>query len=210
MGVEDLRSGKVDFAASCRSRSAGDPQDVTFVQVAWDALAFIVHKSNPLENVTLDQVRSIYAGTVTNWKQLKGGDAPIKIFISRTRKGLSGVEASTKQLVLNGKEPVETANTVFVASSGIVEQMVEENPAGFAATGITSARKRDVKILKVNGVAPTNSAIIHKRYPLKRPLFLLLPKHPKLEVQKFVYFALSKEGQQFIRSLNVVSVLDIQ
>ena len=67
-----------------------------------------------------------------------------------------------------------------------------------------------MKILKVNGVAPTNNAIIQNRYPLKRPLFLLLPKHPKREVQKFVYFALSKEGQQFIRSLNVVSVLDIQ
>jgi phosphate transport system substrate-binding protein len=210
VGVEDLRNGKVDFAASCRPKSAGDPEEVTFIQVAWDALAFIVHKSNPLENISLDEVRSIYAGKVTNWKQLKGREAPIKIFISRTKKGLSGVEASTKQLVLNGKEPAETPNTVFVASSGIVEQMVEENPEGFAATGVTSARKRDVKILKVNGVAPTNKAVIQGRYPLKRPLFILLPKHPKLEAQKFVYFALSKEGQQFIRSLNVVSVLDLK
>ncbi len=210
VGVEDLKSGKVDFAASCRPKAAGDPEDVTFVQVAWDALAFIVHKSNPLENISLDEVRAIYAGKVTNWKQLKGRDAPIKIFVSRTKKGLSGVEASTKHLVLKGKEPAETPNTLFVASSGIVEQMVEENPDGFAATGITSARKRNVKILTVNGVAPTNQAIIQNRYPLKRPLFLLLPKNPKREVQKFVYFALSKEGQQFIRSLNVVSVLDIK
>jgi phosphate transport system substrate-binding protein len=210
VGIEDLRSGKVDFAASCRSRDAGDPTDITYIQVAWDALAFIVHKSNPVENVTLDEVRSLYSGKVTNWKQLKGSDAPIKIFISRTKTGLSGVEASTKQLVLNGKEPTATANTVFVASTGIVEQMVEMNSEGFATTGITSARKRNVKILKVNGVAPTNKAIINNRYPLKRPLFILVPKHPKPEVTKFVDFTLSKAGQQFLKSLNVVSILDVQ
>jgi phosphate transport system substrate-binding protein len=211
VGIEDLRSGKVDFAASCRPRDAGDPADITYIQVAWDALAFIVHKSNPVENVTLDEVRSIYNGKTANWKQLKGGrEAPIRIFISRTKKGLSGVEASTKQLVLNGKEPVETANTVFVASSGIVEQMVEENAEGFATTGISSARKRNVKILKVNGIAPTNKAIINNQYPLKRPLFILVPKHPKPEVTKFVDFTLSKAGQRFIKSLNVISILDVK
>ena len=210
VGIEDLRSGKVDFAASCRPRDAGDPADITYIQVAWDALAFIVHKSNPLENVTLNEVRSIYAGTMTDWRQLKGREAPIKIFISRTKKGLSGVEASTKYLVLNGKEPVASANTVFVASSGLVEQMVEENPEGFATTGITSARKRNVKILKVNGIAHTNKAIINNQYPLKRPLFILMPKNPKPEVKKFVDFTLSKTGQRFIQSLNVVSILDVK
>jgi len=210
VGIEDLRSGKVDFAASCKPRDAGDPADITYIQVAWDALAFIVHKSNPVENVTLDEVRSIYAGKITDWRQLKGREAPIKIFISRTKKGLSGVEASIKYLVLNGKEPVESVNTVFVASSGLVEQMVEENPEGFATTGITSARKRNVKILKVSGIAPTNKAIIDNRYPLKRPLFLLMPKNPKPEVKKFVDFTLSKAGQRFIKSLNVISILDVK
>jgi len=210
VGIEDLRSGKVDFAASCRPRDAGDPADITYVQVAWDALAFIVHRSNPVENVTLDEVRSIYAGRITDWRQLKGSGAPIKIFISRTKKGLSGVEASTKHLVLNGKEPLESENAVFVASSGIVEQMVEENPEGFATTGITSARKRNVKILKVNGIAPTNKAIINNQYPLKRPLFILMPKDPKPEVKKFVDFTLSKTGQRFMKTLNVISILDVK
>ncbi len=209
VGIEDLRSGKVDLAAACRSRDAADPAEITFVQVAWDALAFIVNKSNPVRGITLAEVRAIYAGRITNWDQLKGSPAPIKIFFSRTKKGLSGVEASIKQLVLNGKEP-SAADTVFVASSGIVEQMVEVTPEGFATTGITSARKRNVKVLTVNGVAPTYKAIVQKRYPLKRPLFLLLPKDPRPEVKKFVDFALSKEGQQFIRSQNVVPVLDIK
>lgn len=210
VGIEDLRSGKVDFAASCRSKSAGDPEDVAFIQVAWDALVFIVHPSNPLTSLSLDDVRAIYAGGTTNWRQLKGPSSPIKVFISRARQGLSGVEASTNAMVLKGKKPVETPNTHFLASTAIVEQMVETTPEGFATTGYTSARKRKVKMLKVDGIAPTVGSIIQQRYPLKRPLFILLPKDPKPAAKKFVDFVLSKDGQQYLRSLNVVSLLDVR
>lgn len=208
VGIEDLRNGKVDFAATCRPKAAGDPEDVTFIQVAWDALVFIVHPSNPIENLSLNDVRAIYAGRITDWRQVQGRSGPIKVFISRAKQGLSGVEASTKSLVLDGQDPAETANTLFVASTGIVEQMVEETPGAFATTGFTSARKRIVKILKVNGVSPSIKTIIRSNYPLKRPLFILLPKKPKPEAKKFIDFVLSRDGQKFIRSLNVVSLLD--
>ncbi len=210
VGIEDLRSGKVDFAAACRQRSAGDPEDVTFVQVAWDALVFIVHPSNPMNAVSLNEVRSIYAGRVTDWGQLRGSKAPIKVFLSRAKRGLSGVEASTMALVLNNREPAEAPNILAMASTGIVEQMVEATPEGFATTGYTSARKRNVKMLSVNGVPPTTQNIIQGKYPMRRPLFLLLPKDPKPETRKFVDFVLSRDGQQFLRSLNVVSLQDVK
>jgi phosphate transport system substrate-binding protein len=210
VGIEDLRSGKVDFAAACRAKEAGDPEDVEFVQVAWDVLVFIVHKTNPVGNITLDAVRAIYSGNVTNWKQLKGIDAPIKTYISRPKKGLSGVEASTRKMVLNGKDPVTSPHIYSVASTGIVEQMVEDTPEGFATTGYTSARKRNVKMLKVGGVAPTHKNIIGLRYPMKRPLFILVPRSPKPEVKKFVDYVLGKEGQEFIRSQGVVPLMDLK
>lgn len=210
VGIEELHSGKVDFAAACRDREAGDPQDIEFIQVAWDALVFIVHKSNPLENIDIADVRAIYSGRLTNWKQLNGKQAPIKIFISRPRKGLSGVEASTKKLVLGGNDPVETPNTFFVASAGIVEQMIENTPEGFAATGFSSSKKRDVKILKVNGISPSYENIVSNKYSMKRPLFILMEKNPKPEVKQFIEFVLSKEGQHFIKSQGVVSLLDLK
>lgn len=210
VGIEELRSGKVDFAAACRPKDASDPGDITFVQVAWDALVFIIHKTNPVDSVTLDEVRAIYAGRIVDWKQLKGRAAPIRVIVSRTKKGLSGVEASLRDMVLRGGEPVETKNTISVASTGIVEQLVEETPEGFAATGILSARKRNVKILKVGGVAPTNKAVTGNHYPLKRPLYLIVPRAPKPEVKRFVAFALSSEGQRFLRSRNVLSLTDLK
>jgi phosphate transport system substrate-binding protein len=207
VGIEDLRNRNVDFAASCRGREAGDPEGVQFIQVAWDALVFIVHESNPLDNISLNDVRSIYEGKITNWRQLGGRDARIELFVSRPRKGLSGVEKSIRDLILHGKA-VRSPNARLVPSSGIVEQLVEKTPDGFATTGFTSARKRKVKVLKVDGVYPTAKTIVRGQYGLKRPLFLLIPADPKPEVMKFVSFALSEEGQRFISSQGAVAFQD--
>lgn len=209
VGIEDLRSGNADFAASCRGRKPGDPENIQFIQVAWDALVFIVHESNPVSNISLDEVRSIYEGRITNWRQLGGRDGPIVLFVSRPRKSLSGVGTSIRNLIFHGKR-VTYPNARLVPSSGIVEQLVEKTPEGFAATGFSSAQKRKVKMLKVNGVFPAGKTIIDGTYRLRRPLFLLVPPVPKPEVMKFVSFALSEEGQRFISSQGVVSFLDVK
>ncbi len=203
-GIEDLRSGKVDFAASCRGRMATDPEGLNFIQVAWDALVFIVHPSNPLNGVSVRDIRAIYFGGVTNWRQLGESDRPIKVLISKPQNGLSGVEASLRYLVLDGREPVQTPTTLALASTGIVEQLVEKTPESFASTGYSSARKRRVKMLRVNGSFPTRSAIASGRYPFRRPLFLVVPGNPGAETKKFIDFVLSYEGQRFISTLGVV------
>lgn len=210
VGIDDLRSGTADFAASCRAREPSDPADIRFVQVAWDALVPIVHPSNPVDSITLKEIQDIYGLRIGNWSQLTGKNAPLKVFISRAKKGLSGVEASMLTLMLNGKHPVRGPGVLMLASTAIVEQMVEETPDGFAITGFSSAQRRSVKILKVNGVPPTIRNIIRGTYPYRRPLFILHHKNPKPEVKQFIEYILSAEGQRFIRSRNVVSLQDIK
>jgi phosphate transport system substrate-binding protein len=207
VGIEDLRRGKVDFAAACRARESGAPENIQFVQVAWDVLVFIVHKSNPVDDISLEQVREIYSGRLENWGQLKGPDMPIRTFLARPKKGLSGVEDSISRMVLNGKKPAKSGSIVDVASTGIVEQLVEDTPTGFATSGYASARKRNVKMLRLDGIAPTFKNIEENRYPLKRPLFILTVKNPGPDVKKFLDFVTSKEGQQFIRSEGIVPAI---
>jgi phosphate transport system substrate-binding protein len=207
-GLENLKGGKVDFAATCRNRIEGDPEDVEFIQAAWDALVFIVHKSNPVKNISINDVKGIYAGRITNWKQLGGNNAAIKVFIARTTRSLQGIEASLRDMVLDGKSPVEGPNIKLVPTGGMVEQTVEKTPDGFAVSGFTSARKRSVKMLKVGGISPTKENIIKNKYKLRRPLFLVVPKNPEPKVKKFLDFALSREGQQFISFSGVVSLRD--
>lgn len=210
LGLEDLRSGKTDFAASCRGREMGDPDDVEFIPVAWDALVFIVHPSNPLASISLGEAQGIYEGLIRDWGQLRGPAGPIDLLVSRPQQGLSGVESSTKSLVLAGKAPVVTPGTTTLASTGIVEQIVEKSPAAFAITGFSSARKRQVKMLALNGVAPTKENIIAKKYPFLRPLYLVVPRSAKPGVREFVGFALGRKGQELISSYGIVALRDIK
>lgn len=207
-GLTDLKEGRMDFAASCKSKSADDPEDFEYITASWDALVFIVHKSNPIASVTPQQVRDIYDGKIDNWKQLGGPDLNL---ISILSKGRGGVEDSLRTMILNGQRPLQQKNSTMQASSpAIWEQLVEEMREGFASTGFGSARKRNVKMLKVNGVAPTRENIISGKYPYRRPLFLVIRKNAKPEARKFVDFVLSKKGQKLISSYGMPSLADIK
>lgn len=209
-GLENLKQGTADLAATCRGPIGDEGANKDFIQVAWDAIVFVVHKTNPLDNITLENAKDIFMGRITNFKQIGGKKEEIKVFIGRTVRSLQGIEASLRQMLLNGKEPVEGPNVKLFPTGGMVEQMIEKTPDGFAASGFTSARKRDLKMLKVNGVSPTRDNIKSKKYPLQRPLFLAVPKNPPDMVKRFVDFALGPEGQKFISSIGAMPVSDIR
>jgi len=209
-GLTDLGEGRMDFAASCKSKSADDPEDFEYITASWDALVFIVHKSNPIDSITPQQVRDIYGGKINNWKQLGGPDLNLISIISSAKK-MGGVGESLSKLILNGGVVTTQKNSSLQASStAIWEQIVEEMREGFASTGFGSARKRNVKMLKVNGVAPTKENIISGKYPYRRPLFIVIKKDAKPETRKFVDFVLSKKGQKLISSYGMPSLADVK
>ncbi|HEY5999028.1 MAG TPA: substrate-binding domain-containing protein [bacterium] len=204
IGLEDLASGRADLAASCRGRIAADPLDVEFIQVAWDALVFLVHPSNPIDSISFADAAGVFGGTLRDWRRLGGPAGPIQVFLQRPTTGLSGVESSIRALVLKGAPPSRGSSVAELASTGIVEQLIEKTPAGFGASGYSSARRRAVKMLALDGVRPTRTAIIDRSYPLRRPLYLIVKTPPRAEVKAFVNFALSARGQQLIDSYGVI------
>ncbi len=209
-GLADLREGRMDFAASCQSKSADDPEDFEYRIASWDALVFIVNKSNPINSITPQQVRDIYQGKITNWKQMGGPDSNLISIISTT-SGMGGIGESLSNYVLNGKRPSQQKNSSLQASSvAIWEQLVEDMREGFASTGFGSARKRNVKMLKVNGVPPTKENIISGKYPFRRPLYIVIKKNARPEVRKFVDFVVSKKGQKLISSYGMPSLADLK
>lgn len=208
-GLLDLKEGRMDFAASCQSKTPNDPEDFEYITASWDALVFIVNKSNPVTTITTRQVREIYEGKINNWKQLGGADLNLISVITTTR-GFGGIGEALEKYILNGKRPLPQKNSTMQSSSvAIWEQLVEEMPEGFASTGFGSARKRNVKMLKVNGAAPTRENIITGKYPLKRPLFIVVKRNARPEVRKFTDFVLSARGQKLISSYGMPSLNDI-
>ena len=203
VGLAELGSERVDFAASCKTPGPDDPRNLRYIPVAWDALVFIVNPANPVSSLTPQQVQDIYEGRLTGWKALGGPDLPIKSFIS-TPVGMAGIGESLTKYILAGKHPQATANSSRQSASvALWEQMVEKTPEGFASTGFDSAQKRHVKMLAVNGVLPTKAAIISGRYPYKRQLWLVTTVDAKPEVNAFIKFALSAKGQELIAANGV-------
>lgn len=210
VGLEDIRNKAVDIAAVCRSRMDDDPSDVDFVQVAWDALAFITHKSNKVEDITPEGMKSIIRGKIDNWKQLGGDDAPITFFAVRSAKSLAGLEKALRTMLLDG-EPVETTPiTKIAANAAMLEQLVETTPNSIGTSGVSSAKERNVKILRVNNIAATPANIVSGEYPYKRPLYLVVSNEPSPTIKRFLEFALSETGQDLIRSYGVVPFVDIK
>lgn len=209
-GLADLKDGRMNFAASCKSKSSDDPEDFEYITASWDALVFIVHKSNPLNSITPQQVRDIYDGKINNWKQLGGPDLNL-ISVITTTTGFGGVGEALEKYILNGRRPLPQKNSTIQASSTTIwEQIVEDMREGFASDGFGSARKRNVKMLQVNGVAPTRENIISGKYPYRRPLFLVIKKNATPETRQFVDFVLSKKGQKLISSYGMPSLADMK
>lgn len=208
-GLADLSAGSVDFSAACKGKTPKDPDDIEFVQVAWDALVFIAHKSNPVNSITQMQVRDIYAGQIDNWKQLGGPDMKLVSFISADSMG--GVGQSLTNMVLNGKTPEMKGNSSKQASSAAIwEQLVEKTPEGFATTGFSSARKRNVKMLRVNSIKPTKENIVSNKYPLKRPLYLVIKKNASAKTKRFIDYVLGPKAQKLIASYGSIALAEIK
>lgn len=208
-GIRDVQKGKINIGGACRATIEFNSKErfVKQIPLAWDAIVFLVNKKNPVSDITIQQVRDIYDGRITNWKQLGGADAKIELYVRKSP--ISGVGQTLRELVFHNPDKNFTSKAHVVKSSGPAEKAVVKNPYAFTASGISSARRRDVKLLGVHGVEPTFETIKDGSYMLYRPLYLvtkMVEANPL--VNDFVKFATSDEGTDIIRSTGTVPFTD--
>jgi phosphate transport system substrate-binding protein len=178
--------------------------------VALDGLPILVHPSNPVDALTVDQVRDIFAGRITNWKEIGGPDKDI-IMISRDTN--SGTYETFYGLIMthkvNGEKVKEkiASGAEYVGSNGAVRQRVQSTPAaiGYAGLGFVD---RTVKALEINGIMPNADTVIKGTYPIARPLFMFTNGYPKMgsTVYQFVTLHLSRKGQEMVEEIGFVPV----
>ncbi len=207
-GIRDAASLKIDLGGSCRMNLPGIERSelhASLHPVAWDALAIIVNKKNPVNNITTDQIKKIYLGQIKNWSEIGGPNAAIHLY---TRRGkYSGVGYTIRQYLFQDSS-TEFVSDYVVKSSGPLEKAIEKNPFAVGITGISSARKRNVKIIGFDGKTPTFENVRDGNYGLYRPLYLVTSPQPSAEVKQFVEFARSKEGRKIIRANDTVPYKD--
>lgn len=217
-GIRKVASREIDLGGSCRqtlenpNTLSSHPKErrVQMDPVAWDALAVLVHKSNPVDDITFDQLRKVYTGRITNWKQLGGKNAPIELYV---RKGkISGVGRTIRELIFYDYDQEFSSPRIHIErSSGPIEKAIQKDAVnGIAISGISSAKRRKVKLLKLEGREPTYENIKNGSYLLYRPLFLVthLRSLDNPEIYKFSAFVHGEEGKAIMRKVGTVPYED--
>jgi len=203
-GIRDAVGLRIDLGGTCRMtlpETNMSELHATLHPVAWDALAIIVHKANPVKNLTTEQIKKIYTGRITNWKQVGGPNASIRLYV---RKGtISGVGYAIRQYIFKDSAK-EFKSAYRVKSSGPLEKAVEKDKYAMGITGVSSARKRNVKIIGFDGMIPTFDNVKTGKYGLYRPLYLVTGPSPSKKVMDFIIFATSDEGSAVIRANGTV------
>lgn len=204
-GIRDVVSSAADLGGSCRYSLPDDPREagVGLEPVAWDALVVIVNKQNPVDAISLDDLKNLYNGKISNWKQLGGNDAPVDVFVRKSKN--SGVGRTLRKNVFADFDK-KLYSTKEFKSTGPLEKEIISNKNAIAVTGVSSARLRDVKILKLDGVEPTVKNVRAGKYRIYRPLYVTYnPDSPRIEdIKKFITFCHSREGRDAMKKNGVV------
>jgi phosphate transport system substrate-binding protein len=169
-------------------------------KVAIDALAPVVHPSNPVANLTIEQLSLIYQGKIRNWKEVGGKDMQI-VVISRDTS--SGTYESWQEKILH-REKV-TPRAQLQASSGAIVQTVSKNRYAIGYIGI-GYLNQSVKALTVNGVVANDANALKGTYPIARPLYYYTNGQPKDVVAEYVKFVSSPEGQKIVKKEGFVPI----
>ena len=209
-GAKALLNGTCDIANLSRDlkdteKKAMEEKGVKPVAhvVAYDALPVIVHPSNKVKGLTIEQIRGIFTGTIKNWKEVGGSDQTI-VVISRDTN--SGTFESFKDLVL-GKEAKIVESAEYTGSNGGVRQRVQMTKGAISYAGLGFVDK-SVKALEVNGVVPSAETVLNKSYPISRSLFMFTNGEPAAGslAAKFIGLSLTDKGREIIEEIGFVAV----
>ncbi|MHC1753341.1 PstS family phosphate ABC transporter substrate-binding protein [Humidesulfovibrio sp.] len=169
--------------------------------IAYDCLTPVVHSSNPINNITMAQLKDIYTGKVTDWKDLGGAAGAISVV---SRDSSSGTFEYWNEHVLQ-KERVY-ARAQMQASNGAVAQVVGKQKTSIGYVGLAYAHAPGLKALTVDGVAGSVENTLNGTYPVSRGLYLYTNGEPTGDVAKLVNFILSDAGQKIVASVDYVPV----
>ena len=203
-GIAALVNGTTDLANSSRkikdeeSAKVRDRFNVlpTETAVAKDGVALYVNEANGVSQLSVAQLRAIFLGDVTNWKEVGGADAPIVLY---SRENSSGTYVFFKEEVLKGGDYAASAQTLPGTAAVVNAISKEKNAIGYGG----AAYAKGVKELKVTGTdgqgyTPSAENVKSGKYPLSRPLFVYSRGAAAGEAKAFLDYCLSAEGQAVV------------
>ena len=202
-GVNLVTSGANDLGFTSRALTADEAAKLKTLGIGLAGTCVIVNSANPLKDLAREDVRKIFAGEITNWKQVGGEDVAIKVFV---REANAATRSSFEQYFFGGKATYVKGYTEVYE----LEQTLKSVGSFRASIGMATANRRTateptVKLLSIDGIAPTPENLVNGSYKIGRPLLLVFPTdESKLRpgIKAFLDFVRSAEGQQIAASAN--------
>jgi len=198
-GIQAVRTGAAEVGMSSRNLMKGE-SDLISIPIIYDAIAVIVHRENPLGDLTLDQIRKIFSGEFTRWSEMGGKD---KIITLVTREEGSGTREAFQTLIMGKKEI--SLGALVQDSNGAIRQVVSDdrNAIGYISLGLVNDR---VKAVKIEGIEPSVENIREQRYKIVRPFLFVFTSEPRGMAKEFLDYILSPAGQNLLVHEGLVSM----
>ncbi len=197
-GIRAMRKAKVGIAMASRQLKAKEKEEIPTVKhqiIAYDALSVIVHPSNQVDELSMEQIKAIFTGKITNWKQVGGLNGVITVC---TRDEDSGTYGFMRDKIMGG-EKFEASARTLESNSGIVQHVsYNRNAIGYIGLAYAEDVIKTIAVKDGNkpAVVPNFRNAMEKKYPIIRPLNLYYMPSQAARVEKFIDFVMSSIGQK--------------
>ena len=201
-GFKALIAGDFKMSGASRKLKLKEKKKKPYYKViGYDAIAVFVHNNNPVKNLTKEQLKGIFTGKITNWKDVGGKDVSIKPNTEISGQGRATMQVF-KKIVMDGLSYAKGLKEIDLPRDQIISLVKNENEICSVSMGLLNELSENeinkVKTVSVNGVKPDKKYIKEGTYLISRPLILLSKKLPKDDVKKFFDFIMSTEGQAIV------------
>jgi phosphate transport system substrate-binding protein len=206
-GVADTRQGLSDIGMVSRAMKE-DEQDLSAFPVARDGVCPILHRENPVQTLTDEQVVAIYTGKITNWKSVGGTDAPITVV--NKAEGRSTLEVFLQHFKLKNSD-IKAQVVIGDNEQGVKTVAGNHNAIGYVSIGTAeydAVHGVPIKLLPIGAVAASTENVQKGVFPLSRPLHIVTRTPPVGLAKAFIEFAQSKAVYDLIRQQYFVPLAD--
>ena len=198
-GAKALAKGEVQICAASRPLQPEETQQIAqnfyvigfSILVAKDALSVYLHPANSVNNLTQEQLKGIFSGKITNWKQVGGADKDILVI---KRNPNSGSFLYFKDHVLGGTDYTEDGITASTTANVLDHVARHENAIGYGGMAFTN----NIKHCWINNIAPSEQNVINGSYPITRYLYLYTVDKPQGTIKNLIDWIISPEGQKIV------------
>jgi phosphate transport system substrate-binding protein len=207
-GIAAIIDGTADIGMSSRRAKSSEVgaasakgKNMKPVVVAYDGMAVIVNSASPVKSLTKKQVEQIFTGDVTDWSAVGGKPGKISIY---TRNTSSGTYSDWKELAMKKRDYAPGSQKM--AGNEQIAAEVGKNPNGVGYVGLAYTKAGGIKVVPVDGVAPSQQTVLGKTYPYARPTFYYTNGEPSGLAKQFVDFTVGSGGQRIVAQVGFVPI----